>query len=684
MIELCFCIYFKALRSNHEPHTIFIFTNCAGPEFEHRILANEANNAKFNFLKPGDPYNAYYQHKIKQIKGDIDVAAGENGAPTTAPAAASPPLLPAAAVAPKAPILPPTKPVEPPAEEQYTVNVPEGLTVLDLDVIKLTAQFVARNGKTFLTGLAAREHTNPQFNFLKPTHSLFSFFTRLCDAYSLVLMPPKGVVASLQGDVEDRAAPLQRALNRLEFERTKEREAKDTANEDEAERLALLSIDWHDFVVVETINFEEGEEAALPAPVTKKEILQLARAAAYQDKEDAKEAAENGGGGGGGVAVTMDAEEQALVAQAATTTTTAAPLLSSAPLTATAGTGEGSGDVDMDVSDEDEDAAAPMRVVKNYVRQDHRAVAAAAAGYDPNKYVVSVITGELVPIEEMAEHMRVSLIDPKWRLQKDIMLSKIKETTKASDDEIGRNLSLLARTRPDVFGADKTAVSAALEKQIQKEREGLKGAGGGTMAPPAFIPPPAAVPPVTAAAAMPPPSMPPPPPSQFAHGQQNLAICTMGPPQVPPPQPPPPPHMPPPPPPPSTAAAANNNNNGDSDEEQEAKRRRLDPANLVLIPESEFIESHPGAATIQIQCPVVTGNEKLTGQILSIEIDSLRESVSAVKKKISKATGAAVNKLRLSRESVGILVDALSLGHYNVGFDVKLQLSLKERGGKKK
>ena len=42
--------------------------------------------------------------------------------------------------------------VEPPEEEKYTVHVPEGLTYFDLDLIKLTAQFVARNGKGFLTG----------------------------------------------------------------------------------------------------------------------------------------------------------------------------------------------------------------------------------------------------------------------------------------------------------------------------------------------------------------------------------------------------------------------------------------------------------------------------------------------------------------------------------------------------
>ena len=31
------------------------------------ILANEKNNVKFNFLVPGDPYNAYYQQKVGSI-----------------------------------------------------------------------------------------------------------------------------------------------------------------------------------------------------------------------------------------------------------------------------------------------------------------------------------------------------------------------------------------------------------------------------------------------------------------------------------------------------------------------------------------------------------------------------------------------------------------------------------------
>ena len=39
-----------------------------GPDFETRIRQNEQNNPKFNFLSSGDPYHAYYQHKVKEIQ----------------------------------------------------------------------------------------------------------------------------------------------------------------------------------------------------------------------------------------------------------------------------------------------------------------------------------------------------------------------------------------------------------------------------------------------------------------------------------------------------------------------------------------------------------------------------------------------------------------------------------------
>lgn len=39
-----------------------------GPEFEARIRQNELGNPKFNFLNGGDPYHAYYHHKVKEFR----------------------------------------------------------------------------------------------------------------------------------------------------------------------------------------------------------------------------------------------------------------------------------------------------------------------------------------------------------------------------------------------------------------------------------------------------------------------------------------------------------------------------------------------------------------------------------------------------------------------------------------
>ncbi|XP_044258297.1 splicing factor 3A subunit 1-like [Tribolium madens] len=39
-----------------------------GPEFEARLRQNELGNPKFNFLNPVNPYHAYYQHKVNDLR----------------------------------------------------------------------------------------------------------------------------------------------------------------------------------------------------------------------------------------------------------------------------------------------------------------------------------------------------------------------------------------------------------------------------------------------------------------------------------------------------------------------------------------------------------------------------------------------------------------------------------------
>ena len=55
-------------------------------------------------------------------------------------------------------------------------------------------------------------------------------------------------------------------------------------------------------------------------------------------------------------------------------------------------------------------------MVKDYKRSEQE------EDHDPSKYAVSPITGELVLLAEMQEHMRINLIDPKWKDQRDCLL----------------------------------------------------------------------------------------------------------------------------------------------------------------------------------------------------------------------------------------------------------------------
>ena len=54
---------------------------------------------------------------------------------------------------------------------------------------------MARNGRNFLNGLLQREQRNYQFDFLRPTHRLFGYFTKLVEQYTRVLNPPDSAEA---------------------------------------------------------------------------------------------------------------------------------------------------------------------------------------------------------------------------------------------------------------------------------------------------------------------------------------------------------------------------------------------------------------------------------------------------------------------------------------------------------
>ncbi|KAI8591366.1 Pre-mRNA splicing factor PRP21 like protein-domain-containing protein [Geranomyces variabilis] len=67
-----------------------------------------------------------------------------------------------------------------------------------------------------------------------------------------------------------------------------------------------------------------------------------------------------------------------------------------------------------------------------------------------------------VPTAEMGEHMRIELLDPKWKEQKDKAREKNKESN-LSNTAVSSNLKLLAKTRPDIFGGDEFNIDKALK-----------------------------------------------------------------------------------------------------------------------------------------------------------------------------------------------------------------------------
>ena len=654
-----------------------------GPEFEKRILGSEKNNAKFNFLLPADPYHAYYQSKIAAFKEE---ASGGDAAAIAAKAAeaakAANDATGTVAVAGTGAAAP--KILAAPRKAEFSVDFPAGIQSADLDVIKLTAQFAATNGVAFIDGLRARENANPRFNFLKPTHSMHPFFNALADAYAKVLKPPKDVQARLAKD-EDKSGLLERALQRLEWERTQDAAKQKEEDEKEAEREAFAMIDWHDFVVVETIDFLDEEDDELPEPLTLRDVVAQFRKEEPDDgvttagDEPAGAPSEAAPASEAGVsspaAVAMDEDERAMIADGVAA-------------------GAAASDAGPPVAAKREPA---MKIVRNHKKPEVLAAEAKAraakGGADATKFAVSPITGELVAVDDMAEHMRVSLIDPKWKTQKEAMMEKLKNSTMASDEEVAANVLTLARTRPDIFGTTDEEVTKAMVESIEAKKTAGPGPGpaaGADRTQPAGAQLRAGMAKAAAAAVPAPPrrprrSCPRRRPrrscrrrrrgagAELETGAGGSDAATLAAPPAPPLAPAAPAVAAP-----ELAAAA-----APPEASPESKKRKI--GETELDEEADFLAANPGGGVVRVSCPSVEGDDHLNGQTLEIAVDAFDAPLSEFKKLVKDELGGlAANKQKISAPGLGFLNDKKTFAYYNLGDGAELALALKERGGRKK
>jgi splicing factor 3A subunit 1 len=291
-------------------------------------------------------------------------------------------------------ILPP-----PPTLSLVQIVAPASISALQLETIQFTAQLIALcsvygRGVNLLHELTMREWNNRTFAFCQPRHGHFAYFSALVDAYQRILhlmsSPSNSTSEKTPGSIEAMANNvdicLEIAAYRAEYQRDKEERS-----QSEQGASTVNKIDWHDFVVVETIDFPVDEVVAMLPPPPPPSLAPLRPIMTPQST-----------------------------------------LVNSSS--------------DMEEGDDEEEEA--IRVVPSYTPK----IATSDATNPMDTMVVDPISGKSVAVKDMPEHMRIQLLDPKWAEERKKFQDKQKESNLVSGDMVAANLERFAQARGDRFG----------------------------------------------------------------------------------------------------------------------------------------------------------------------------------------------------------------------------------------
>ncbi|CAI7647322.1 unnamed protein product [Penicillium crustosum] len=440
--------------------------------FEDRIRQKEKNNYKFSFLTPGDAYEPYYQWYTAEYKAGRVAGPGGRAGETVAAAV-------------------PEKPKGPPEPSpfHFSARMPI-INAQDLDVVKHTALFVAKRGKSFMTALSQREARNFQFDFLRPQHSLYQFFTRLVDQYT-ILLRADGIdeattvtkrIAELEQNAKNKFHVMERAKQRAEWVKYQRKQKQEKEEQSEQERIEYAQIDWHDFVVVETVEFTEHDDHADLPPPTSANDLQSAsleqRAALSLSTRRIEEAMPDG-------------LDEPVYYNAYPVHPAPAPMHTPQPSVSPYPAGAyppAAGQYTNPEEDQrirertqarDQAAAAqaaaqagpgqqPMRIRSDYVPR-------AQARRQQVQMAICPHCSQKVPSNELDEHIRIELLDPRWKEQRAKAEAR-SATTNLSTVDVVNNLKRLASQRSDVF--DPSPLESEEETRRKRLAMGIDGSAG--------------------------------------------------------------------------------------------------------------------------------------------------------------------------------------------------------------
>mmetsp|Transcript_89765 Transcript_89765/g.257173 ORF Transcript_89765/g.257173 Transcript_89765/m.257173 type:complete len:710 (-) Transcript_89765:129-2258(-) len=682
------------------------FVAKCGAEFEQRVL-REQNHTKFAFLLPNNPYRAYYEHKVREFKTGVV----EESKPQVPQAIIDQQQKEDDKKRKKEQLKALTdgtkrkKVVKPPPADQYVINHPY-IAPMDMDIIKLTAQFVARNGQKFLIGLTQRESRNPQFDFLKPTHALFGYFTSLVDAYTKCLMPNKDEMEKLKKAATFPQEIMDKAMSRFAWDEQEEEKRLHREEEEKEEKDQMAQIDWHEFVVVETINFTtEDDNLALappidsttgapqgaPVPLDGSAAGTIAARAAIEkpkgiEEEEPEEAQVD--------LQKQEMEKKAKEMEEKEQEEKDKLEKEKEEQERAEKEREEREREELAMPEEEPQEAEPeipmpsadseMKVRKDYVRVKKA---------NANRMMQRCpITGQLIPAEEMSNHLKILLLDPKWKHQKDALVERARKESAFADD-VEANLAGFVAKRPDLFGSVDEQIREAAEAGAEASaREAGADAGPAhTMVPPSQAitsgssgskdkTPALAGGPAFGAgapggmAALPGVG----PIAGISTINSRLPGASLAPHMVPPQNQPVPAG------PRAIGGPGAAMHDDDDDDEPDAKKPRLDDGSLA--PENQWISKHP--MPIQILIQVNLGADALAAnipQVIPLEV-SVRTRVFDLKQMLLPrvmAAGVNVNIMKLKAQGPGyILKNPSSLAFYNIAPGNVIELTKRVRGGR--
>lgn len=116
--------------------------------------------------------------------------------------------------------------------------------------------------------------------------------------------------------------------------------------------------------------------------------------------------------------------------------------------------------------------------------------------------------------------------------------------------------------------------------------------------------------------------------------------------------------------------------------EEEPAAKKAKNLEDSLVPEGQFLASNQSPSTFNVSLPADKPELNMNGQLITLSL-ALTDTVTTLKLKISEAIGLAPGKQKLSREGL-FFKDTNTIAFYNIGDGVTVQLSMKERGGRKK